>query len=252
MKAPDTSPGLSHLSADKLLSGDPSQIENFYEILVPRLRQRLLARCWNGRSRAIAEDTVLDVISECFGGFSTTDIKRKEPLLRKFHGTGSLEGWLWRVVHHRYLNRITRSSEKRRIDLGMDELLTYLESPIETGQIPWDGPLEGLGSPAELDDLAFRLLQQLQNEDLRAAIWTELHFLHGIKKNKLASAWKVSPATVGRKIQKALSYLREILVSFEDESPDIQAAPHGNYSEKSQKSSGSHLEACLTYGGSIN
>ena len=86
-----------------ILDKDSSAADEFAQRFRDQLVAWLCSKCdsKDGRSREKAVDLVDQLIAECVSGDLATN---KPPLLQKFSGKGSLEGWLRRSVRCRLIS----------------------------------------------------------------------------------------------------------------------------------------------------
>ncbi len=159
----------------------------------------------DGRSRERVVELVDQILAECIAGDPD---RGREPLLAKFGGRGSLEGWLRRSVHCRLISW-WRSLEYRAVQTesslvaGEDD-----ENPLETRLATTsDVYLEETIAKVLRDALLFGF-RRAEREEPLGLVFLRLASLHGIQKQRLALAWNRDPAQAGRRITKALDLIR--------------------------------------------
>jgi DNA-directed RNA polymerase specialized sigma24 family protein len=191
-----------------ILRGDPAATDQFARRFRDDLVSWLSSKCdaKDGRSREKAIDVVDELIAECVAGDPS---RGKSPLLSKFGGRGSLEGWLRRSARCRLISW-WRSLEYR------SELT---ESSLSTGEDDENPLATRLASTSDVyteeaialvlrDGLMFGFKQAEMQEPL-GLVFLRLSSLHGIQKQRLAQAWHRDPAQAGRRITKALELIRD-------------------------------------------
>ena len=96
--------------ARRVSEGWPEEIERFLNEFRPTVLHYITKLSWDARSREEAMNAVNDVFSECFGGFAgngkNAEGKKRVPLLERYKGHGSLEGWLKRSVRNRFYSAL--------------------------------------------------------------------------------------------------------------------------------------------------
>lgn len=159
----------------------------------------------DGRSREKAGDLVDELIAECVSG----DLARnKPPLLEKYSGKGSLEGWLRRSVRCRLISwwrSLEYRSEQTESSLsGDDDEGSLLEGRFAA---PEGRDAEPLIAEVLRDALLYGFSQAEAEEPL-GLVFLRLASLYGVQKQRLARAWDRDPAQAGRRITKALEIIR--------------------------------------------
>ena len=226
----------------RVMEGWPAEVERFFNEYRPAVLNYLTRLSWDARSREQAMSAVDDVFSECFGGFGRCDDsnqqKRRAPLLQRYKGSGSLEGWLKRTARNRFYSALRRSEYRQRAT-GVEPDAEWL-SEASTQPAHGGGDLVAeLSSPSPrqlvTEEEAERLRQAVQSafeslaaKDGLALIFLRLHFLEKIKKQRIAEAWEQHPATVGRRINAGLHHLR---VEISRLLPDYAANPSSKATE---------------------
>ena len=191
-----------------ILRGDPVATGQFAKRFRDELISWLVSKCdvKDGRSREKAIDVVDELIAECVAGDAA---KGKSPLLTKFAGRGSLEGWLRRSARCRLISwwrSLEYRSEQTESSLiaGDDD-----ENPLENRLASTtDVHAEEAIALVLRDGLLFGFKQAEIQEPL-GLVFLRLSSLHGIQKQRLALAWNRDPAQAGRRISKALELIRD-------------------------------------------
>lgn len=163
----------------------------------------LLKKCSDERSRQKAMDIVADVIADCFGASERPRGERR--LLNLYTGRAPLEQWVITVAHSR-LKNWWRSGQWR---------YESPESSLPDGS-EWQPPMaeSAAEDPDTVALLAEALLSAFDTLEPRQVVLMRLCFLHGIKKETLASVWNCHPSTVGRDITDGLEKLRVRSMAF--------------------------------------
>ncbi len=191
-----------------ILRGESAAAERFTKRFRDPLISWLSSKCdaKDGRSREKAIDLVDQLIAECVAGDSE---KGKGPLLSKFGGKGSLEGWLRRSSRCRLISW-WRSLEYRS-EQTESSLITSDDddSPLDTRlAVSTDVYTEEAIAEVLRDALLFGF-RQAEKEEPLGLVFLRLSSLHGIQKQRLAQAWNRDPAQAGRRITKALELIRD-------------------------------------------
>jgi len=191
-----------------ILRGDVAAVERFAKRFRDPLISWLTSKCdaKDGRSREKAIELVDQLIGECVAGDFE---KSKAPLLSKFAGRGSLEGWLRRSVRCRLISwwrSLEYRSEQTESSLstGEDD-----ENPLDT-RLATSTDVYSEEAIAEVlrDALQFGF-KQAEREEPLGLVFLRLSSLYGIQKQRLAQAWNRDPAQAGRRITKALELIRD-------------------------------------------
>jgi len=209
--------------ARRVMDGWPGEISRFLNEFRPAVQAYLMKLSWDARSREEATNAVDDVFSECFGGFAGKgrNGKKRVPLLQRYEGFGSLEGWLKRSARNRFYSALRRSEYRQRA-AGVQPEADWVDAvTVDPGTTTsrGDRDLDGHSSeyPVTCDErerireAIAAAFQSLANFDSQALIFLRLHFLEKVKKQRIAAAWDQHPATVGRRINSGLEHLREQL-----------------------------------------
>ncbi|RFC44253.1 MAG: hypothetical protein DVB23_002377 [Verrucomicrobia bacterium] len=210
MKAAATSEGLPEEMemVQGILRGEAASAERFTRRFRDQLIAWLSSKCdaKDGRSREKAIDLIDQLIAECVAGDAG---RAKGPLLSKFGGKGSLEGWLRRSARCRLISW-WRSLEYRS-EQTESSLITSDEdeSPLDSRlAVSTDVYTEEAIAEVLRDALLFGL-RQAEREEPLGLVFLRLSSLHGIQKQRLAQAWNRDPAQAGRRITKALELIRD-------------------------------------------
>jgi DNA-directed RNA polymerase specialized sigma24 family protein len=190
-----------------ILAGDGDAGDTFARRFRDPLVAWLSTKCdvKDGRSREKAVDLVDQFLAECVAGDAA---RGKLPLLAKFGGRGSLEGWMRRSVRCRliswwrsleYRSELTESS----LVSGEDD-----DHPLET-RLAATSDVHAEPAVAEvLRDALLHGFRLAEREEPLGLVFLRLASLHGIQKQRLAQAWDRDPAQAGRRITKALELIR--------------------------------------------
>jgi len=189
----------------EIVSGDSAAGDAFANRFRDSLVAWLCSKCdpKDGRSREKAVDLVDQLIAECVSG-----APGKEPLLQKFSGKGSLEGWLRRSARCRLISW-WRSLEYRS-ELTASTLSSSEDDdqPLET-RFAADEKVDNEVAVAEvLRDALQYGFSRAQEEEPLGLVFLRLASLYNIQKQRLAQAWNRDPAQAGRRISKALDIIR--------------------------------------------
>ena len=194
--------------ARSILHGDQRAGSAFASRFRDSLITWLTSKCDpnDGRSREKASELVDALVAECVAG----DLgKGKPPLLEKYSGRGSLEGWLRRSVRCRLISwwrSLEYRSEQTESSLTEDE---EDRTPLIEGRF---AAPEGRDSePAIAEVLRDALLygfSRAESEEPLGLVFLRLASLYGVQKQRLARAWDRDPAQAGRRISKALDLIR--------------------------------------------
>lgn len=193
--------------AASILRGDPPACGVFASRFREPLVGWLCSKCdpSDGRSREKALDLVDEFLAECVSGDAE---KQKPPLLQKYSGKGSLEGWMRRSVRCRLISwwrSLEYRSEQTESSLTEDEDGT----PLLEGRFA--APESRLSEPiiAEvLRDALVYAFARAEEEEPLGLVFLRLASLYGVQKQRLARAWNRDPAQAGRRITKALDIIR--------------------------------------------
>lgn len=176
-----------------------------------RFRENLVAwlcsKCdpSDGRSREKAVELVDGLLAECVSGDLA---KSKPPLLQKYSGRGSLEGWLRRSARCRLISwwrSLEYRSELAESGLSDDEHETsLLEGRFAA---PEDRQTDPVIAEVLRDALLYGFARAEEEEPL-GLVFLRLSSLYGVQKQRLAKAWDRDPAQAGRRITKALDLIR--------------------------------------------
>lgn len=209
--------------ARRVIDGWPGEVSRFLNEFRPAVQTYLLKLSWDARSREEASNAVDDVFSECFGGFvgKGRDGKKRVPLLLRYQGFGSLEGWLKRSARNRFYSALRRSEYRQRA-AGVAPEADWVDAVSVDPKTSVDRADAGLNGHASeysvTSDERERIrsaiaaaFQSLAVVDSQALIFLRLHFLGKVKKQRIAEAWNQHPATVGRRINAGLDHLRKQL-----------------------------------------
>jgi len=178
---------------ERLLVGYPEAISLFHTHNLPVLRDFLVSRCADERSRQAARDLADDIATDCFGRSVST------PLLQLYSGQGSLNGWLKTVGHSRLQNfwKSGRAKYEMQTQTGATpDLVTDDTAPT----------LDQTEVAHLLANALQRALDQLPSIDL---VRLRLVFCHGVKRERLAELWSCHPSTIGRSLAEALDCIRK-------------------------------------------
>lgn len=191
-----------------ILRGDAVAAERFIKRFRDSLIVWLASKCdaKDGRSREKAIDLIDQLMAECAAGDAS---RAKGPLLAKFGGRGSLEGWLRRSARCRLISwwrSLEYRSEQTESSLvtGEDD-----ENPLDT-RLAVSTDVYAEEAVAEvLRDALLAGFKQAEKEEPLGLVFLRLSSLHGIQKQRLAQAWNRDPAQAGRRIAKALELIRD-------------------------------------------
>lgn len=191
-----------------ILRGDTAATGQFVKRFRDELVSWLSSKCdaKDGRSREKAIDVVDELIAECVAGDLA---KGKAPLLAKFGGRGSLEGWLRRSARCRLISwwrSLEYRSEQTESSLisGDDDA-----NPLETRLASTSDVLAEEAIAMVLRDGLQHGFKQAEEQEPLGLVFLRLSSLHGIQKQRLAQAWNRDPAQAGRRITKALELIRD-------------------------------------------
>jgi len=206
--------------ARRVMEGWPGEVRRFLNEFRPAVLAYLLKLSWDARSREEATNAVDDVFSECFGGFAGKgrNGKQRVPLLQRYRGFGSLEGWLKRSARNRFYSALRRSEYRQRA-AGVEPEADWVDAVSidpKTAVKSADAELNGHSSEyavtseerQRIRQAITEAFQSLAEVDSQALIFLRLHFLEKVKKQRIAEAWDQHPATVGRRINSGLEHLR--------------------------------------------
>lgn len=209
--------------ARRVSEGWPEEIERFINEFRPSVLHYITKLSWDARSRDEAVNAVNDVFSECFGGFAgngkNAEGKKRVPLLHRYKGHGSLEGWLKRSARNRFYSALRRSEYRQRASSIEPEAEWFDATPTESRKSMANisnSITEAVDVPME-EQQRIRVaiaeaFESLSEVDSQALIFLRLHFLENVKKQRIAEAWQQHPATVGRRINSGLEHLRTEIV----------------------------------------
>lgn len=189
-----------------IVSGDTKAGDAFAERFRDSLVAWLCSKCDapDGRSREQAVETVDNLLAECVAGNKEKD---KPPLLTKFAGRGSLEGWLRRSARCRLIS--WWRSLKYRSELTESTLVTEDDDQPLATRFAADEDADTEEAVAEvLKDALLYAFGEVAMEEPLGLVFLRLSTLHGIQKQRLAQAWQRDPAQAGRRIAKALDVVR--------------------------------------------
>ncbi len=189
-----------------IVKGDTDAGNEFAERFRDSLVSWLCSKCdpKDGRSREKAIEVVDQLLAECVAGDLA---KKKPPLLTKFAGKGSLEGWLRRSARCRLISwwrSLEYRSEKTESTLTTEDDSQPLETRFAAAE---SSNVEPAIAEVLRDGLQYAFGQAQQQERL-GVVFLRLSSLHGIQKQRLAQAWDRDPAQAGRRISKALDIIR--------------------------------------------
>ncbi|MEO0446111.1 MAG: hypothetical protein AAF191_08555, partial [Verrucomicrobiota bacterium] len=164
---------------DSVLKGDESAGKVFAERFRDSLIQWLTSKCdpTDGRSKEKATDIVDSLVAECVSGDPSRD---KGPLLFKYSGKGSLEGWLRRSARCRLISwwrSLEYRSELTESSLSSDE---EDKSPLESR---FAAELETDTEPVIAEVLRDALLygfSRAEADEPLGLVFLRLASLHGI------------------------------------------------------------------------
>lgn len=195
--------------AKSILHGDQSAGSAFAYRFRDSLITWLCSKCDpnDGRSREKASELVDALVAECVSGDLA---KGKPPLLQKYSGRGSLEGWLRRSVRCRLISW-WRSLEYRSEQT--ESSLTGSEDEERTSLLEgrFAAPESRGSEPIIAEVLRDALLYgfaRAETEEPLGLVFLRLASLYGVQKQRLARAWDRDPAQAGRRISKALDIIR--------------------------------------------
>ena len=205
--------------ARRVSEGWPEEIDRFLNEFRPAALHYISKLSWDARSREEAVNAVNDVFSECFGGFAgngkIADRKKRVPLLQRYKGHGSLEGWLKRSARNRFYSALRRSEYRQRAASIEPEAEWFDATPTEsrkrtasTGSSVTDAVDVPMEEQERIRSAIAEAFESLSDADSQALIFLRLHFLEKVKKQRIAEAWRQHPATVGRRITAGLEHLR--------------------------------------------
>ena len=205
--------------ARRVVEGWPAEVERFATEFHPAVLRYVTQLSWDSRSMEEASIAVSDVFSECFGGFADSakkkSGKKKTPLLLRYEGHGSLEGWLKRSARNRFYSALRRSEYRQRAANIEPDAEWFDATPTESrkhGANNGDSVTDALDVPMEEQErirtAIAEAFESLAAFDSQALIFLRLHFLEQVKKQRIAEAWEQHPATVGRRITAGLEHLR--------------------------------------------
>ncbi len=190
-----------------IVAGDAKAGDEFATRFRDSLVSWLCSKCDpnDGRSREKAVEIVDQLIAECVAGDGATG---KPPLLQKFSGKGSLEGWLRRSSRCRLISW-WRSLEYRS-EQTASTLVTNDsdDQPLETRFAAQANEQTEEAIAEVLRDALHYGFAKAQEEEPLGLIFLRLASLYGIQKQRLAQAWNRDPAQAGRRISKALDVIR--------------------------------------------
>jgi len=191
-----------------VLAGDRQAGNAFAERFREPLLNWLQSKCdpSDGRSREKAAEVVDSLLAECVSGDPSRD---KPPLLEKYSGKGSLEGWLRRSVRCRLISwwrSLEYRSEQTESSLVTDD--EDSSSPLETRFAAASGNTTEPAIAEVLRDALVYGFAQADREEPLGLVFMRLASLYGVQKQRLALAWNRDPAQAGRRITKALEIIR--------------------------------------------
>ena len=141
--------------------------------------------------------------------------KKRVPLLQRYKGHGSLEGWLKRSARNRFYSALRRSEYRQRAASIEPEAEWFDATPTESRKSvanTSDSVTDAADVPMEEQERIRTAIAEafecLGEADSQALIFLRLHFLEKVKKQRIAEAWQQHPATVGRRITAGLEQLR--------------------------------------------
>lgn len=190
----------------RIVSGDTKAGDEFAERFRDSLVAWLCSKCDapDGRSREQAVEVVDNLLAECVAGNKE---KNKPPLLEKFAGKGSLEGWLRRSARCRLISwwrSLAYRSEQTESTLVTEDD----DQPLATRFAAEDSPDTEEAVAEVLKDALHYAFDEVRKEEPLGLVFLRLSTLHGIQKQRLAQAWQRDPAQSGRRISKALDIVR--------------------------------------------
>ena len=205
--------------ARRVSEGWPEEIERFLNEFRPTVLHYITKLSWDARSREEAMNAVNDVFSECFGGFAGNGKnavgKKRVPLLQRYKGHGSLEGWLKRSARNRFYSALRRSEYRQRAANIEPEAEWFDATPTEsrkstskTSSSVTDASDVPMEEQERIRVAISEAFDSLSEADSQALIFLRLHFLEKVKKQRIAEALQQHPATVGRRITAGLEHLR--------------------------------------------
>ena len=154
-----------------------------------------------GESRDKAIELVDQLLAECVSGDG-----KKGPLLEKFSGKGSLEGWLRRSARCRLISWWRSLEYRSKVTIAPNE--EGDENPLET-RFAATAEADSEEAIAQvLRDGLHHGFNQAEEEEPLGLVFLRLASLYGVQKQRLAQAWKRDPAQAGRRISKALDIIR--------------------------------------------
>ena len=191
----------------RVLAGYEDAARELREVYYPRIHAALLARCGDSRSRAEVEEIADAVLVDCFGR------EGKRPLLALYSGRAPLTNWLVSVAINRLKN--WWSSGRWRYEMSEREPEGSLRVRADVGGCAGgEGSMEVAEYLLEAMEAAFR---EISPRDL---LFLRLVYLKEMPRNQVAARWGCDPATVGRRVNRALDELRaltlEHLRSFDE------------------------------------
>ncbi len=189
-----------------IVKGDTGAGDEFAERFRDSLVGWLCSKCDSndGRSREKAVEIVDQLIAECVAGDLA---KNKPPLLTKFAGKGSLEGWLRRSSRCRLISW-WRSLEYRSEQTESTLTTEDNDQPLETRFAASEGIHTEPAIAEVLKDALIYGFGEAQKQEPLGLVFLRLSSLHGVQKQRLAQAWERDPAQAGRRIAKVLDLVR--------------------------------------------
>ncbi|MFT5466041.1 MAG: DNA-directed RNA polymerase specialized sigma24 family protein [Verrucomicrobiales bacterium] len=189
-----------------IVSGDTKAGDRFAIRFRDSLVSWLCSKCDapDGRSREQAVEVVDNLLAECVAGNKE---KEKPPLLTKFAGKGSLEGWLRRSARCRLISwwrSLAYRSERTESTMVTEDN----DQPLATRFAADAGPDTEEAVAEVLKDALHYSFNEVAKEETLGLVFLRLATLHGIQKQRLAQAWQRDPAQAGRRIAKALDIVR--------------------------------------------
>lgn len=194
--------------AREILAGNPEALDWFQNHARPRVSAHLCAAAWNEETRFLALDVVDDLFSECFGGFAASRPESVRPrLLESYEGRSSIVTWLTRCA----LNRLKSQVRSKAFSTRAFPVASPNAERILEGLVAPDNSSVAVDTDHPLREVMREALKTMARDMPDDLILIQLHFIHGVERNRLARAWGIHGSTIGRRIEKTLLHLRHCL-----------------------------------------